>query len=199
VIKGVLKIHAWARPFGTSPLHGIALIRSTWQVKDMVHVGKNYPYWQISRLFDSGTSWPLLAPTEYEYELIDVSGPGASGMILNGRGMLPQTYNQGDYTMTYSGNVGSYLTLPYTLVLIYGINSNNQPITINVQLFWGSTLIGQLFFPIQWPNFNSNPWESNWTGWDAIGVAPPITNLFIAHMLAVLWTATPPPPAPHIY
>lgn len=166
----------------------------------MVHLGKRYPYWQISRMFAPEFGWPGLAPTEFAYVLTTPTGYGASGVSTSGRGFTPLVYNQGDETLTYQGNVGSFGGLEYILQRIDRLQTGSVAIAIDVQLFWGTTMIGRLASLIAWNyGWDGDPWISAWPGWDNLGGAWPITNIAVETMTPVPWTASPPPPNSHIF
>jgi len=165
----------------------------------MVHVGKFYPYWQSTRLLTAADTWPALGPTEYSYTFLNQTGPGASGIVASGRGLLPNLYHQGDTIWTYQGNVGSYLGQPYELCIDYSFNSGNIPLSCNLRLLWGGVEIGTLFAPITTAgNYGGTIFPTGWTGWNAAPLAP-ITNILLRNLAPVPWTAVPPPPAPHIF
>lgn len=165
----------------------------------MVHVGKPYPYLNVSRLFAPTPAFPLLAPTEYDYSLFGVTGPGASGLVASGRGIFPNTYAPGDTSIVYQGNVGSYSGSDYDLIFVWGLASGAYPLTCDVQLLWGGSLIGQLFSPMTWPETFQFIGTVPWTGWNDFGGTGPITNIVLTDLTGVPWSASPPPPDPHLF
>lgn len=165
----------------------------------MVHVGKDYPYWQVTRLYGTANCWPDFGPTEYNYAITNIMGPGTSGIIATGRGILPITWNQGDKILKYRGTIGSWAAQSYTLEVDYFMASSAYPLLANVLLFLGTSLIGQLAGgQVAVGSFSSTDISALWPGWSAVSGSP-ITSLFLHDLTPVQWTQTPPPPAARIF
>lgn len=164
----------------------------------MADAGRFWPQWQISRLFALAVRFNQYAPTELQWRMPVVEGAGAYAIASSGRGLFPQPWSQGDTSLTYSGVIGYYFMLPYTLKVNFSLTDGLYPFTINVTLSLGVTFIGQLTSPLM----GDFDWLLNfadvWPGWTPISGTPSITNLVFTPNGGVPWTATPPPPAPHI-
>lgn len=123
----------------------------------MANQGKTYPVLNRGRFLWTLSSFPRLPPTEFKWTIASwFSGSAAGGAPLSGRGVLPNTYVQGELGIVYSSNFYNDGTHQFTheiTIYYHGTNPTND---------WGYRLLGngvvcwygdQLYLPheVSWP------------------------------------------------